>query len=1034
METDRQRLWDDQPRRVKPDFVERSQGLKELHEGSTGEGAMILPQFLIGLILCVFNAVFFSQVKADERLDYSLDVSFDLQASKISGVARIRVNRGQELKLERPSLHLIRVTFNQQKIDITEQDDAITLILQHPGTVEIVYEAVYQTNQGHQLSSNVIGDDGVFLTTTWYPRPEQMCFYHLTAAFPEGYEAVSEAESIERTSQEGKVLFSFLFPYPLESIDLIATNRYKVVREDFHGTEILVYFFGEDSGLIPIYLEHAKKYLALYDRLVLHFPYKRFSIVENFLPTGYSMPTFTLLGQEVVRLPFIPETSLGHEILHQWFGNLVYIDDAKGNWAEGLTTFLADHLYEEEKGEGPEYRKEMIINYQSYVHPDNEFPLEDFKERTSFASEAIGYGKALMVFEMLRTLVGPEKFHDAICQFTSEMSSKKASWSDVERVFESAYGRNLRWFFHQWIDEKGLPEISLEDAKVRPVADKFEVAFQVVQGKQPYILDLPVTVHSSGGKIKRFFHVTKGREQFVLPSEDLPVRIAIDEDYEVGRKLSPAEFPPVVARLIGDERLILVPPISNREIYDDVIHAFTARGALVKEASQVSFDDLKASSFVLLGLDNPWIGRLYGSLSSQSGFSVVLKENPWDSAKVVGIFDGRSEEEVKAAFPKIFHYGKYSELFFDHGTNVHKKIDPSSRGITEELLRKPAAVGISTLQGLPAVIEDASVKKIVYVGETHNQFSHHVMELEIIKALHRRGRPIAVGMEMFQRPFQKVLDDYIEGRIDEKALLKGTEYFKRWGIDYSLYRPILIYARQERIPIIALNIRKEIAEKVFRGGLDSLTEEERKSLPSQMDFSDEAYKERLRKTFLEHRDVENFKTDRFDFFYEAQILWDETMAESVDLFLKTHPNVQMVVLAGSGHLAYGSGIPKRAARRNGYDYSITLNDADLEEGVGDFVLFPGTLPGGTSPKLMIFLKEEAGKVEIAGFPEDSPSEKAGLKIGDMILAIDHQSIHSIEDVHIELLSQKKGEPVKLKILRKGFLGLTKEMDFRIMLH
>ena len=87
------------------------------------------------------------------------------------------------------------------------------------------------------------------------------------------------------------------------------------------------------------------------------------------------MPTFTLLGRNVVKLPFIVRTSLGHEILHQWFGNSVYIDSNKGNWAEGLTTYLADHFYADQSGEGVDYRKQILIDYQSYVNIDNVFPL-----------------------------------------------------------------------------------------------------------------------------------------------------------------------------------------------------------------------------------------------------------------------------------------------------------------------------------------------------------------------------------------------------------------------------------------------------------------------------------------------------------------------------------------------------------------------------------------------------------------------------------------------------------------------------------
>ncbi len=345
----------------------------------------------------------------------------------------------------------------------------------------------------------------------------------------------------------------------------------------------------------------------------------------------------------------------------------------------------------------------------------------------------------------------------------------------------------------------------------------------------------------------------------------------------------------------------------------------------------------------------------------------------------------------------------------------------------EELPKSPIAVEVSTLKTLPDVMERVAGKKIVYVGEKHNQYSHHVVELEIIKELHRRGKKLAIGMEMFQRPFQKSLDDYIEGRMEEREFLKKTQYFKRWGFDYNLYRPILLFARSEKIPVVALNMRQEIVDKVFQSGLDSLSEEEKALIPSRMDFSDEAYKARLEKVFQEHED---FGARDFNFFYQAQVLWDETMSESIDEFLKAHPSDHMVVLAGNGHLSYGYGIPKRTARRNGYDYAIILNGADLEKDIADFVLFPKAMPGATSPRLMVMLNEKGGKVEIAGFPPESTSEKAGMKVGDTILSINHTPVRDIDDLKIDLLFRKKGEKVKVRILRKGFFG-SQKIDFEV---
>lgn len=998
--------------------------------------------FLVGSVFFVSNT--FSSA-GEAPLNYTLNVTLDIDRSKITGVARIPVSQGQELKLTKGRLTILRTSLDQKELAIQSQDETLRILPPHEGILEIEYEGVFKESSspfqfGEPASptqrgepSSIIASRGVFLTGSWYPKPEQLCFYHLTASLPEGYEAVSEADTIHKATRDGMAVFTFSFPHPLGSLDLIASNRYEIVKEDFHGVEVYAYFFRQDSDLVPTYLEHTKKYLSLYDHLLLRFPYKRFSVVENFLPTGYSMPTFTLLGQVVVRLPFIPETSLGHEILHQWFGNLVYIDYKKGNWAEGLTTFLADHLYEEEKGRGPEYRKGMLINYQSYVNEKNEFPLRDFRERTDEASEAIGYGKAMMVFQMLKKMVGEERFYEAIRYFIEQNRFRRASWEDIQSAFEKFYQKNLDWFFRQWIDEKGLPYLRLEEVKVKPRGAQFETAFTVAQEGKTFLLDFPVAVHSYFGKKTDVFSLRSEKGRYEIIVNDVPHTMAVDEDYDVARSLSIDEFPPVIARLIGEEKRMIVLPLRGAEIYQEVIDRFKGKRVSLSEPEQIKYIEPGNFSLIILGADNPVVGKLYGSVVVQGGFGVLIKENPWNRWKVVGIFDARSKEEVAGAFPKIFHYGKYSTLFFNHGNNVYKKTDKSADGITVALLKEAVAVEAPTLKTLPEIMARVADKKIIYVGETHDLFSNHVMELEVIKDLHRRGRKFAIGMEMFERPFQNVVDEYIDGKIDEKAFLKGTGYFKRWGFDYNLYRPILEYARSERIPVVALNQRQEIVDKVFRSGLDSLSEEERKSVPPRMDFSNEAYKERLKKVFLEHRDLEDFKTSSFDFFYQSQILWDETMSESINEFLKGHPEDQMVVLAGSGHLEYGYGIPQRTARRNGYDYTIILNDVGLEKGIADYVLFPGTIPAIRSPRLMVFVKEVDGKVEITGFPPESPSRKAGIEAGDILLAIDHTPIKNVEDLKIELLFMKKGETVHVRILRKSFFGASKEMDFQVVL-
>ncbi len=156
------------------------------------------------------------------------------------------------------------------------------------------------------------------------------------------------------------------------------------------------------------------------------------------------------------------------------------------------------------------------------------------------------------------------------------------------------------------------------------------------------------------------------------------------------------------------------------------------------------------------------------------------------------------------------------------------------------------------------------------------------------------------------------------------------------------------------------------------------------------------------------------------------------MSQSIDEFFRERSDYQMIVLAGKGHLEYGAGIPKRTFRRNGQDYAIVLIDAKVEKGIADYVIFPKPVEGITTPKLMTFLKEEKGRLKIAGFPEESVSEEAGLKVGDIILFIDEVEMRNIEDIKIHLLYKRKGDIIEVRILRKE-KETEKEMEFKVEL-
>ncbi|MDX1486724.1 MAG: ChaN family lipoprotein [Acidiferrobacterales bacterium] len=328
------------------------------------------------------------------------------------------------------------------------------------------------------------------------------------------------------------------------------------------------------------------------------------------------------------------------------------------------------------------------------------------------------------------------------------------------------------------------------------------------------------------------------------------------------------------------------------------------------------------------------------------------------------------------------------------------------------------AADLKALPPLSAIIPRLAEKQVVFVGETHDQFAHHLAQLEIIRGLHAIHDELVIGLEFFQVPFQQALDTYIAGRSTEEQLLKQTEYFERWRFDYRLYRPILRYAREHSIPLIALNIPSEISRKVARSGIESLSADEQAQIPQEIDRSDQAYRERLRAVFETHRE-RGAAPGSFDHFVDSQLLWDEGMAETAAKYLRAHPGRHMVILAGSGHLLYGSGIPGRLLRRVSVASVIVINAGAgvTDPQMADFLLFPAETTLPPAGLLGVFLQQKNGSVVIDDVTADGAAERAGLQKGDLLLALDGTQMSSVADVKIALLDKRAGEQVRVRVKR-----------------
>ncbi len=693
---------------------------------------------------------------------------------------------------------------------------------------------------------------------------------------------------------------------------------------------------------------------------------------------------------------------------------------------------LPELMNQELAGMNGSFRKNLLLDYETTVNQKNEVSLHDVGNGENLASRAIVRDKSALVLHQLRRIVGEEDFIQASKIAAAESRSAPLSWDGLKKLLEHETGKDLSWFFQQWIDRKGLPDLHVENTAVRRNGSKFEVSFDLLQEGDVYTLDVPVSIPFLHGGGKADTVITDvAKKRVTLFVDDEPKTVVIDGDYDVPRKLTEAETPPVLAKILSTERPLLITPAASDQRYDRLVEQWKQRGAEERRAENVSEQDMSASNLVLLGENNPVVSRLYGKSEPRNGDLLLeARKNPWNPNAIVVIAEAKNAQVADETLPMLIKSGECSELTIDMSGRVNQRTAEAEKGIRIELREEPLAADVSTLTALSPIIDNAAGKKIVYVGEYHDRFAHHDVELQVIKSLYRKNPQIAIGMEMFQRPYQQALDDYVSGTIDERAFLKKSEYFKRWSFDYNLYKPIIDFARAEKIPLVALNLRSEITDKVSREGMGGLTAVEKQEIPSETDFSDSDYRERLKQVFAEHK---GSSERNFDYFYQAQILWDETMAMSIDEYLKKNPDRQMVVLAGQGHLAYGSGIPRRAFRRNGLAYVTILNDAAVDRDIAQYIVVPQPIGGVTAPKLMVFLNESRGRVIITDMPEDSVSRKAGLKIGDRIVSLDGAVVQTIDDLKIALFYKKQGETITVNALRSRFLLGDQELTIRVKL-
>ncbi|MEK7866259.1 MAG: M1 family aminopeptidase, partial [Planctomycetota bacterium] len=408
-------------------------------------------------------------------------------------------------------------------------------------------------------TGGTIGPEGIYLHggTAWYPVIAPMAKYSVEALLPTGWRLVAQGNRVKESEGAHAATVRWEDPVPSNALDVVA-GKYVVTDAESDGVRISTYLFEEEKDFAQLYIDASKKFLAFYSDLLGPYPYQQFSVVENWFSTGYGMPSFTLLGREVVKMAqrYTGAVGLGHEIVHNWWGNGVFVDESEGNWCEGLTSYCTNY-YWTEATEGPEAarlaRRKLCERFTILVQPDEDFPLAEFMSKETETDNEVGYDKAAFLFHTIRRRIGDEAFWKALKAVSTGFRGRAAKWSDFGAAFQEASGEDVQPWIDAWRTTKGIPTIT---AKLRVTDQSVDVDLSI-ENPLPCVvpvffdMDPPQTVEvtmpgSMGGA--------------GCPKKGELKRAIVDPDFHVLRRLDPVELNPCLNRTLAAKRRVVVRP------------------------------------------------------------------------------------------------------------------------------------------------------------------------------------------------------------------------------------------------------------------------------------------------------------------------------------------------------------------------------------------------------------------------------------------------------------------------------------------
>ncbi len=547
-----------------------------------------------------------------------------------------------------------------------------------------------------------IGPQGIYLTseTFWYPTWEHhLMTFDLALTLPSHWQAITQGQETNQSVTEEQRTSEWSIHSPTEALT-VAANHFVVQKKPWRNIQLATYLFPDDSHLAQQYLDATATYLDLYTNLLGPYPFTQFSVVENFFPSGLGMPSFTLLGQGIVRRGYTQPYSLGHEIVHSWLGNSVFNDFAKGNWVEGLTTYLANYYYDEETGNyaaALKTRRRMMDEYNLYATPEKDYPIRQFHHKETRIDNAVGYQKTALVFHMLRQELGDDAFFKGIRHIIQEGTGQYFEWKDLKRVFSQVAERDLTEFFKQWIEQPGAPSVTLHDLSVRPDpirSNQSIMSGTISQKDGIYTLPLPIKLNLQDDSIfSATLKLDQSSQPFTLDVPGIPTSITLDPEHHWLLRLQREQLPPMLNGWDTDTRRILIHAKTASKEEKASLQALMQRiqGQPDIEVRQNDSPAItEAASYLIIGtparqlLESKTLQACNKHVQMEPGRTTIQDQvfegpamaflitcpHPNFSNHTVSLFFGLSPEAVTPVARLLFFYGWDSYLVFQQGKVV----------------------------------------------------------------------------------------------------------------------------------------------------------------------------------------------------------------------------------------------------------------------------------------------------------------------------------------------------------------------------